>query len=120
MKPTEIAQRLDMGERTVRDWLKRGSFPEAKKRRKRQGSFDAFAPYVLKCWQDGERNRLTLWREIREQGYRGTERSVYRYLEILKQAEVKAAVNPYRLHKFSAFHPGPSNGDFTCAYLTPI
>jgi DNA-binding transcriptional regulator YiaG len=48
MKPKEIAKLLDMGERTVRDWLKGGSFPEAKKRRKRQSGFDPFAPYVLK------------------------------------------------------------------------
>ena len=102
MKPKQIAQRLDLGERTVRDWLKRGTFPEAKKRRKRQSSFDAFAPYVLKRWQEGERNGLTLWREIQAQGYRGTERSVYRHLETLKQAEVKASVNPQRLQKFSA------------------
>jgi transposase len=102
MKPKQIAHRLDLGERTVRDWLKGGAFPEAKKRRKRQSSFDAFAPYVLKRWQEGERNGLTLWREIQAQGYRGTERSVYRHLETLKQAEVKASVNPQRLQKFSA------------------
>ena len=48
MKPKQIAHRLDLGERTVRDWLKGGTFAEAKKRRKRQSSFDAFAPYVLK------------------------------------------------------------------------
>ena len=65
----EIAGRLGMGERTVRDWLKGGTFPEAKKRRKRQSPFDAFAPFVLKRWQNGERNGLALWREIRAQGY---------------------------------------------------
>ena len=75
MKPKQIAQRLAMGERTVRDWLKRGTFPEARKRRKRHSSFDAFAPYVLERWQAGERNGLTLWREIKERGYSGTERS---------------------------------------------
>ena len=102
MKAKEIACRLDMGERTVRDWLKHGAFPETKKRRKRQSSFDTFAPFVLKRWQDGEHNGLTLWREIKEQGYSGSERTVYRYLETLKQAEVKASANLHRLHKFSA------------------
>ena len=98
----EIAGRLGMGERTVRDWLKRGTFPEAKKRRKKRSSFDPFAPYILKRWQDGERNGLALWREIRAQGYTGTQRSVYRYLETLKQAEVQASVNPARIQKYSA------------------
>jgi transposase len=102
MKTKEIAQRLAMGERTVRDWLKRGTFPETRKRRKRQSSFEPFAPYVLQRWHNRERNGLTLWKEIKEQGYSGTYRSVYRYLETLKQAEVKASANPYRLQKFSA------------------
>ncbi len=39
----EIARRLDLSERTVQRWLTAGTFPEAKKRRKRQSSFDAFA-----------------------------------------------------------------------------
>jgi transposase len=101
MPTKEIAGRLGMGERTVRDWLKRGAFPEAKKRRKKQSSFDACAPFVLKRWQSGERNGLTLWREIKAQGYMGTQRSVYRYLETLKQAEVKAPVNSARIQKYS-------------------
>ena len=98
----EIAGQIGLGDRTVRDWLKQGAFPEAKKRRKKRSSFDAFAPFVLKRWQTGERNGLTLWREIKAQGYTGTERSVYRYLETLKQAEVKASVNPARIQKYSA------------------
>jgi hypothetical protein len=86
MKPKEITRQLDLGERTVRRWLASGTFPEAKKRRKIQSCFDAFAPDVLKRWNNGERNGLALWREIRQQGYSGSERSVYRYLETLKQA----------------------------------
>ena len=102
MKPKQIARQLDMGERTVRDWLKRGTFPEAKKRRKRQSPFDTFAPHILKLWHDGEHNGLALWREIKDQGYSGSERSVYRYLETLKQHEVKASSTSHRLHKFCA------------------
>ncbi len=89
-------------ERTVRDWLKQGSYPEVRKRRKRQSTFDSFAPYILSRWQAGERNGLTLWKEIKQQGYSGTERTVYRHLETLKQAEVKTSTNLHRLQKFSA------------------
>jgi len=98
----DIARRLDLSERTVRRWLAAGTFPDASRRRKRQSSFDAFAPSVLKRWNEGERNGLALWREISEQGYNGSARSVYRYLETLKQAEVKVSVKPHRLQKFSA------------------
>jgi transposase len=102
MKSQEIAQQLGLSDRTVHRWLAAGAFPEAKKRRKRQSPFDAFAPYVLKRWQEGQRNGLALWREIKAQGYTGTERSVYRYLETLKHAEVRASVHPERIQHYSA------------------
>jgi transposase len=102
MATKEIAGRVGLSDRTVRDWLKQETFPEAQKRRKRQSSFDPFAAYVLKRWQDGEHNGLVLWREIQSQGYTGTDRSVYRYLKTLNQAEVRASVNPERLQKYSA------------------
>jgi transposase len=102
MKAKEIATQLNLGERTVWRWLASESFPEAKKRRKKRSSFDAFAPYVLSRWQSGERNGLSLWREIQEQGYTGSSRMVYRYLETLKHAEVKTSLDLHRLRKFSA------------------
>lgn len=101
----EIALQSELSERTIRDWLARGTFPEAKKRRKRQSCFDEFAPYVFQRWKDGERNGLTLHRELREQGYTGSERTVYRYLETLKQAEIRASTRSTplsRLQHFSA------------------
>ena len=39
---------------------------------------------------------------MKEQGYDGWARTVYRYLETLKQAEVKASVDVHRLQKFTA------------------
>ena len=39
----EIARQLKMSERTVQTWLAAGTFPEAKKRRKKPSSFDTFA-----------------------------------------------------------------------------
>lgn len=101
-KPQEIAHQLGLSDRTVHRWLASGAFPEARRRRKRQSLFDVFAPYVLKRWQEGERRGIHLFREIREQGYTGSERSVYRYVETLKQAEVKTSINPTRIRKYSA------------------
>src|SRR5438445_961635 len=98
----EIARQLTMSERTVQTWLAAPTFPEAKKRRKKPSSFDPFAPYVLKRWQEGERNGLVLWREIQKHGYTGSERTVYRHIETLKQASVRASVNLNRLHTFTA------------------
>jgi transposase len=97
----EIAKQLGLSDRTVQHWLASGTFPEARKRRKKHSDFEAFAPAVLKRWRGGERNGIRLSRELRAQGYTGSERTVYRYLEVLKQAEVKAT-NLHRLQKFSA------------------
>jgi len=57
---------------------------------------------VLKRWQEGERNGLTLWHEIQKQGYTGSDRTVYRHLETLKQASVQTSLHPDRLHTFTA------------------
>lgn len=102
MSPKRIVQRLDLSERTIQKWIAAETFPETKRRRKRQSCFNAFAPYVLKRWRDGEHHGASLVRELIEQGYTGSERTVYRYLEVFKQAEVKASASLHRLHKFSA------------------
>jgi transposase len=98
----EIACQMNLSERTVQRWLASGTFPEAKKRRKKRSDFDLFAPYVLKRWQEGEHNGLILWREIVAQGYTGSDRTVYRHIQTLKQAHVQACLNPDRLHTFTA------------------
>jgi transposase len=98
----EIACQLGMSQRNVQRWLAAGTFPEAKKRRKKASSFDEFAPYVLKRWQEGERSGMALWREIVAQGYTGSEKTVYRHLETLKQVNVQAPPNLNRLHKLTA------------------
>jgi transposase len=93
-----IGSQLGVTGRTVQRWLTKG-IPNSKRRRRRPGSFESYAPYVLSRWQAGERNGLAIYREIKEQGYNGSERTVYRYLEPLKQAEVQASVDVYCLRK---------------------
>jgi Homeodomain-like domain-containing protein len=67
----EIAGRLGMKARTVREWLSKGVAPNSRPRRKYRSEFDPYAPYVLKRWQEGEHSGRQLWREVRFQGYRG-------------------------------------------------
>ncbi len=98
----EIAGRLGGAERTIRRWFALGTNTETKRRRRRPGSFEIYAQYVLSRWKAGERNGLTIYREIKEQAYTGSARTVYRYLEPLKQAEGRASIDVHRLQKFSA------------------
>ncbi len=95
---TEIAQRVGLSIRTVQRWQTSPTFPEAKRRRKRQSSFDPYAAYVLKRWEEGCHKGLSLWREIKDQGYTGSEKMVYRFLvplrkkqRIIQKAEVPHA-----------------------------
>jgi transposase len=76
----EIAHRVGLTTRTIQTWLKAGTFPEARTRRKRKSLFDPYAPYVLKRWKEGCKNGSQLYREIKEKGYTGTERQVHHFL----------------------------------------
>lgn len=82
----EIAHRLGMGERTLRYWLTRGiPYGTPESRSKRRKGFDPYASYVEERWNQGYRNGLQLWREITAQGYKGGSRTVYRFLESLRE-----------------------------------
>jgi transposase len=109
----EIARRLGMGERTVRYWLTRGiPYGKPELRRKRGGSFDLYAAYVRERWEQGSRNGQELWRELQTQGYKGSSRTLYRFLAQLRdgpapmrgqaqraQAVPESAVEPWTAHK---------------------
>ena len=98
----EIACQLRVSERTVRHWFERGVAPDTRPRRKRQSDFDPYAPYVLKRWQEGERNGTRLWEEITAQGYPGSQRMVYRFLKTLKKTEVKLAAEAHQIIHYTS------------------
>jgi transposase len=81
----EIARRVGLTARTLQNWQKKGSFPEAQRRRKRPSCFDPYACYVLSRWEQGCHNGSQLYREIKAQGYRGQERQVHRFLLPLRK-----------------------------------
>jgi len=81
----EIARRVGLTARTRKHWQKKGSFPEAGRRRKRPSCFDPYACYVLSRWEQGCQNGSQLYREIKAQGYMGQERQVHRFLLPLRK-----------------------------------
>ncbi len=98
----EIAARLGMKARTVREWLHKGVAPDTRPRRTYRRAFDPYGPYVLKRWQEGEHSGRQLWREVRFQGYRGSERMVYRFLETLKTTEIVTSAGTARLPQYTS------------------
>ena len=98
----EIACRMTISERTVRHWLHRGVAPDTRQRRKYASAFDPYAPYVLTRWEEGERNGTHLWREIAAQGYPGSQRMLYRFLETLKTHELGTSAQVQRLPHYTS------------------
>jgi len=84
LRAADIASRVGIGERTVHRWLARGSFPEARRRRRRPSLIDPYERYVLDWWHEGHRNGSQLYKELTAQGYKGSSKAMYNYLATLR------------------------------------
>lgn len=81
----EIARRLDMAERTVRHWLKRGiPYANPESRRKEGKRIDPYMAYVTERWNQGEHNGQRLLQELQAQGYKGSAGTLYRFIRSLR------------------------------------
>jgi transposase len=87
----DIGSRIGISGRTVQRWLRNGSFPEAKRRHRRPSLIDPYERYVLQWWQQGNRNGLQLYRELKAQGYRGSSKAMYNYLARLPTPQSPSA-----------------------------
>jgi transposase len=90
----EIGSRIGMSGRTVQRWLAHGSFPEARRRRRRPSLIDPYERYVLQWWQQGNRNGLQLYRTLTAQGYKGSSKAMYRYLQRLRAPQRASVGSP--------------------------
>jgi transposase len=84
LRAADIASRVGRGERTVHRWVRNGSFPEARRRRRRPSLIDPYERYVLSWWQEGNRKGAQLYRELTSRGYRGSSKAMYNYLATLR------------------------------------
>jgi transposase len=80
----EIGQRLGVSARTIGRWLSQGYGPATQRRSKKPSQLDRFVPYLLHRWADGCRNGRVLHQEVRDRGYRGGTRTVYKFLQSLR------------------------------------
>jgi transposase len=53
---SDIAMQVGMGDRTVREWLAHGSYPEPKQRRHHPSLVDRYEREVLHRWEQGDHN----------------------------------------------------------------
>ncbi len=90
----EIAVQTGLSRSTVLTYLKTDAFPERQRHSTGGGILDCFLPYLHQRWSEGCRNAQQLWREIKEQGYSGTNRMVTRYIARLRVSENELPQTP--------------------------
>ncbi len=90
LRSPEIAPRVGVSARTVRQWLVDGI--NTKPRRRRLSPLDASAPYLRKRWEEGEQNGERLYKELQAKGYTGSHRALYRYLKRWKPPHASPSV----------------------------
>jgi transposase len=81
-----IARKLGMDPKTVRGWLRSGQLPTWTQR-SRGSAVDRHAEHLRRRWDEGCRNAAQLWREIRERGFRGRQRTVQRWVVRWRNAD---------------------------------
>ncbi len=84
----QIGANLGISHITVQRWLKAGTAP-AHDKPPQPGSVGPHGPYLEQRWQEGCRNATLLWRELKERGYRGSERTLRRWLAERRQTGVR-------------------------------
>jgi len=75
MSQQAIAERTGMSDSTIGRWLAQGSFPE-RKPREQTSHVDRYLPYLIERWESGCHTIAGLFRELEEQGYKGSYASV--------------------------------------------
>src|ERR1044072_5167904 len=65
-----IAQRLGVARNAVRRWLRAGEAP-VYRRARGSSALDRHLDYVERRWAEGCHNSAQLWRELRDQGFKG-------------------------------------------------
>jgi transposase len=65
----DIARRLGISRRTVYRYKDLAEPPERSRHHRRATVLDPYVPYILGRWEEGCRNGMKLFREIRERGY---------------------------------------------------
>ena len=84
MSIREIAQRIGMHRFTAQRFARSETYPERSSHQNKSSILTPFLSYLQKRYQEGCINSQQLWREIQEQGFKGTSRQVIRWVQQTK------------------------------------
>jgi transposase len=73
-----IAEVQGLARNTVRHWCRSPDFPERVSSSKRWTKIDLYIDFLKGRWNEGCHNASQLWREVSQQGYRGSHHAVRR------------------------------------------
>lgn len=96
-----IAKVMKMSRMTVYKYIGADCFPERAPSRSRGSALNKYLCYIHRRWAEGCNNATQIWREIGEQGYKGEEAMVRRYVgrlrERLKELSAKEQIKIEKL-----------------------
>ena len=98
-----IARHLKLARGTVRRYYRAAVAPERAAHARRPSMLDPHTPYLAQRWEEGCRNGLQLWRELRERGYPGSHKQVT--LWVRARRTEPAATTPRRYRSAPADPP---------------
>lgn len=102
----DIAHHLGIGKRTVYTYLAAPSFPERQPHPQQGRSrLKRYKPYLQKRWSEGHQQSKELYKEIQEQGYKGSYRTVTRYVRQLHPSEPRPPRESLHEHDFPGRGP---------------
>lgn len=92
---SEIAQHINMSTRTIQRYLKTSSFPERRARSDRGRSLvEPYREYLVQRWNPSHRGMRELFRDLQQQGYRGSYMSLNRYVHRLQHKQQVSETAP--------------------------
>lgn len=106
MSMRAIDQKPSISRYAARRYVNSDTFPEHRSHRRRPSMLDPFEPYFQKRWEEGCRNGLRLWRELRERGYPGSRERVAWWVQ--QRREEPAPTTPNKYLSRSGESPGGS------------
>lgn len=81
-----ISARLGISRETARKYLRASTFPERAPRRPKIGALSGWEQHLRRRWEEGCRDAMVLWKELRARGFGGSLRTVQRYVESWREA----------------------------------
>jgi transposase len=91
-----IAQQLGIARGTARRYVKAEVFPERARSLRKPSLLDPYVPHLAARWQAGCENASQLWRELRDQGFRGTRKRVSQWVQLHRTHPPRTGPKKYR------------------------